>query len=139
VSIKKILSPKATAARGAIVGKNSPRRASARLSPELELQKLCEKYLKKAGIRFIRIPDSLWAFINGKFCPKWLKIFCASYLAGLPDLTILGREKVLYVELKAKKGVLTESQKTFAQEFPLCVCRTFEEFRGAVDEWRAKS
>lgn len=120
---------------GKVVGKIRP--TSHRLKSEEQiLQEQCEKYLYLVGVKFIRIPDSLWAFINGKFCPKWLKIFCASYLAGLPDLTILGQEKVLYVELKAKKGKLTKYQEDFAKDFPLVVVRDFDEFRSIVDGWR---
>lgn len=121
-------------ARGAVVREIS-RPASLR---ERDLQKLCEQYLESRGLRYIRVPDSLWAFVmTSKVAPIWLRAFCSKHLAGIPDLVILKGSKALHVELKTEKGKASEKQKLWAKDCDVHLVRDFETFRELVDGFKA--
>jgi len=59
--------------------------------------------------------------------------------AGVPDLCIIAKSKIFFIEMKTPKGTLTLSQK---EVFPMIksnfvlifVCRTFTEFQQTVKE-----
>lgn len=106
-------------------------------SRERDLQKLCEAYLDSRGLRYIRVPDSLWAFVmTSKAAPVWLKAFASKFLAGMPDLVILAGDRALHVELKAAKGKESEKQKRWAKDCSVRLVKDFDTFMGLVDEFK---
>jgi len=104
--------------------------------PESALQEQCEQYLKILRIPFIRIPDSIYRLINSGKIPINVKLKISQYLKGLPDLTILFKNKYLCVELKSKKGKQTQGQKNFQKTVGdnYYLVRSFDAFRSLVDE-----
>jgi len=60
--------------------------------------------------------------------------------SGYPDLTIVTKKTVLYIELKrVKGGVVSESQKEWIEAFEAtgsvkaCICKGFEEAKSIID------
>ena len=124
---------KSKGVRGVVVGDKLSRSAPLK---EKDLQKLCESFLEAKRIRYIRVPDSLWAFVmTSKVAPVWLKAFCSKFLAGMPDLVILQGEKALHVELKTKSGKVSQKQIEWAKTCKVHVIRDFESFKEVVIEW----
>ena len=63
--------------------------------------------------------------------------------AGVPDLIIIGQNKIMFVEMKSDKGRLSDSQKEVAAIFmgnciPVAVCNSFDLFQWTVNEWFKK-
>lgn len=109
---------------------------------EREIQIQVESYLDRLGIMYVRIPDSLWSFVNTKGSMV-LKVQCSKFLAGAPDLMIFGvskdgEAKTLLIELKDAKGKLLPSQEKWHKGTKVHVCRSFDESRALIDEWRDK-
>lgn len=105
-----------------------------RRGEERMLEHQVEKYLELKGLRYIRVPDSLWATLNTtKTTQKLLLFTLARYLAGMPDLVILKGERVLCLELKAKKGALSPNQKRWAEDVRVQIVRDFESARLLID------
>ena len=108
---------------------------------ESDLQNLCEEYLDWMHVRYIRIPDILYNIIFNplsdvyKLLPDWIRKIIAKYIKGLPDLTILFPDgRYWCVELKIKKGRMSQGQKTFAKYVPITIKRSFEDFKKELDE-----
>ena len=64
----------------------------------------------------------------------------AGVMAGVSDLIAVGRGKVLFIEMKAKKNKQQETQKKFQKlveglQHRYVVCRTKEQFIKEVDLW----
>lgn len=61
-------------------------------------------------------------------------------LAGFSDLIVVGKGRVLFVEMKTPQGRLSESQKRFKERVnslghEYVVCRSLEQFVCAVSRW----
>lgn len=105
-----------------------------RKGEERILEAQVERYLELKGLRYIRVPDSLWATLNTtKTTQKLLLFSLAKYLAGMPDLVILKGERVLCLELKSKKGALSPNQKRWAEDVRVQIVRDFESARSLID------
>ena len=64
-------------------------------------------------------------------------------LAGFADLIIIADHKILFVEMKTRKGKQRESQKEFQKKveklgFKYVICRSLDEFMIAVNGWLGK-
>ena len=108
---------------------------------ESDLQNQCEEYLGWMHIKFVRIPDILYNIIFNPeneiyhLIPILIRKIIAKYIKGLPDLTILFPDGRFWcVELKTKKGKLSQGQKTFAKYVPVTIKRSFEDFKKELDE-----
>jgi len=117
-----------------------PRQKREGVKKEAVLQSQAEAYLKLRNIPFIRIPDSAYAVIFGQQrMSNKDKAFLASFLKGLPDLTIFKKHGdynlSLCIELKSKDGKLSHHQQHWSERVRTVVIRTFEEFVKAVDEF----
>jgi ferredoxin-fold anticodon binding domain-containing protein len=66
---------------------------------ESEIQKSIMDYAKAIGCKVFRMNSGYSGRHNVKLCPN-----------GTPDLLIIGRSITLWVEVKDKKGKLSESQ-----------------------------
>ena len=60
-------------------------------------------------------------------------------LAGVSDLLVMFRDKVLFIEMKTATGRQSKEQKAFAEQvkglgFAYYLCRTFEEFQKIIKE-----
>jgi len=107
---------------------------------ESALQRQCEEWLTIKNIPFIRIPDAVYKsiFANRNINPR-LKRLVATFIRGLPDMTILRPDgqynQALVIELKTKKGRLTQGQKDFAKGVNVSVIRSFEDFTATVEKF----
>lgn len=113
---------------------------------ESDLQKQCEQFLEYCpDIAVIRFPDAAYRAIFGfgSNLPDWIKKLIASYVKGIPDLTLLknkadGTVAALPVELKKDDGKLSQGQKKFAGIVTVYVIRDFESFVEMVEDFRKK-
>ena len=104
---------------------------------ERDIQILAESYLDILGMLYVRVPDSLWAFVKKSMNFRLLGL-CSKFLSGMPDLVIFGfdengNSKVLLIEIKTQKGILLDSQKKWHTKTKVHVCRSFEEIKDLVD------
>ena len=65
-------------------------------------------------------------------------------MAGVADLIIIADHKVLFVEMKTRKGKQCDSQKEFQEKverlgFKYVICRSLDEFIIAVNAWLGKN
>ena len=108
---------------------------------EAALQRKCEAYLDWMHIGYIRIPDALYRIIFGALSnvTPSLRSLISSFIKGLPDLTILFPDgRYLCVELKTKKGKMSQGQKTFAKKVPqVVIVRSLEDFKELVDNFKS--
>ncbi len=117
--------------------KNQPntRRRSRHL--EEQLQALCVKWFRLRFRHYI-----IFAVPNGGSRNR-LEAFnlkVSGVLAGVADLIIVGNKKVLFVEMKYKKGTQQDTQKQFQQRVEelghrYVLCRSFEQFKEEVEQW----
>jgi hypothetical protein len=102
---------------------------------ESRLQSLCESYLTMRHIPYLHLTTVIKRKIAGRF-------FCLPVpgMTGYPDLIIfMPRARVLLVELKSEKGVLSTDQKRVFTELGakghiVFTIRSFEAFKELVDE-----
>lgn len=66
---------------------------------EAEIQGLAESMLGAYGASFIRLPDGLLGYL-ARYSPSAIKKFVSKYLAGFPDIAIIGNGKVYFIEIK---------------------------------------
>jgi|GEM_PF-4486454 len=105
------------------------------------IQKHCEELLKIHNIKYIHIPDMLWKFFKVGALPvkmdNWLRVammkILSAMFAGLPDLMIFlpgpdGYNFVWFVELKNKRGSMSQGQKNFGKKLNLSLIRSYEVF-----------
>ncbi|MCL2283877.1 MAG: VRR-NUC domain-containing protein [Fibromonadales bacterium] len=101
------------------------------------LQNICEKYLSLKNIKYIHLPKGTQRFVwNKKFgIPIQVAMEASKALKGVPDLILFGLDGTYQlIELKSKKGKLTEGQKEWLG-YGLKLFREFDEFQKFVDEW----
>jgi hypothetical protein len=87
-------------------------------------------------------PEVFWTTIpaggGGKVRGAQLKV--CGYKAGTPDVLIVHRGRARWIELKAGKGRLSESQKGLIPHLTAAgcdteICRSIEEVQSAVLKW----
>ena len=65
-------------------------------------------------------------------------------LAGFADLVIIAERKILFVEMKTRRGKQRDTQKAFQRKveqlgFKYVVCRSLDEFMITVNGWLGKT
>lgn len=119
---------------------------------ESGLQTECEGYLDDNLIEFFHWPDQLNSFLYGPHLAQFLsknrtlynwmqgiRKLISKYVLGFPDLAIFKMKgeynSCLFVELKTKKGTLSQAQKKFAKHNNVALVRDFDTFVKIVTEW----
>jgi len=106
---------------------------------EASLQRQCESYLDYRHT-YIRVPDAIYRTIFGfsSQIPPKLRVLISSFIKGIPDITILYKDGTYQcIELKTKKGKLSQGQKHFKDrvgENNYFIVRSFEEFKSILRE-----
>ena len=108
-----------------------------RANLEEQLHRSVAQYLNVA------LPDAAcWTTIpaggGGKIRGAHLKAM--GYRAGWPDIEIVWRSRVYYIELKAEKGAVRPNQKDchadlLAAGAPVAVCRSIPAVEGTLQAW----
>ena len=112
--------------------------------PEKELQALEEELLKyKPNIAVIRIPDAAYrAIFANQHIQPWIKREIASFLKGIPDLTLLKKHGkynlALCIENKVGGNKMTQGQRKFAERANVKVVRSFEHFQELLDNFETR-
>ena len=93
---------------------------------EAQLQAMANEYLRKRGIVYFHLPKGRY---NGQ------KVMA---VGGIPDLLIWHQGKHCMIELKTETGTLNAKQlQMFGRfdeaGFPVQICRSFEEFKTAIE------
>ena len=96
------------------------------------------QYLKlclKRGVVWCHVPNGEKRDI--RFAAKLKKM---GTKAGWPDLQLFYEGKAYFIELKAQKGQLSQSQKQVIgslrdQGFEVKICRSLDEVKAACQEW----
>lgn len=104
--------------KGAVSKPTTRKRAKVRAKvPESVIEEQVEELLDNLGLKYIRIPDSVYGAIFGSpKIPIWIKTLASSFLKGLPDITVLLKDgRYICIELKTSAGKLSQGQKTFAK------------------------
>lgn len=107
---------------------------SIRKRDESYIQNLCESYLTMRHLPYLHLTTAIKRRVAGRFY-----IFPVEGMMGYPDLIIfLPKARVLLVELKSKKGKLSDNQK---EVFPklvekghlVIIIRSFKDFKELLD------
>jgi len=111
--------------------------------PEASLQAFADDYYDAMGIKNIRIPATVFNWINYK-APIWFKIFFNKMFGGYPDNLLLfpyGKYQLaVAIELKTQTadgqevGKLHGKQKPNSKNENWIICRSPEQVIKAVDE-----
>ena len=100
--------------------------------PEKIIEEQVESLLDNLGLKYIRVPDSIYSAIFGNsYIKPYIKKMISVFIKGLPDITVLLRDgRYICIELKTTAGKLSQGQKTFCKaigEDNFHVCRSVEE------------
>lgn len=106
---------------------------------EADLQRQANDMLNAYQIKYIRIPDSIHAWIT-KNAPEEVKIFFRHVFGGIPDNVCLIpiTEKynlALCLELKSATGKLHGKQKHWKKELAVQISRSTTETIGIIEEY----
>ena len=104
---------------------------------EAEIQEACVTWFKYAH------PDCIiFAVPNGgsRDVKEAKNMKREGILAGVADLIIVAKNRVLFVEMKTRKGRQQQSQKDFQEKVEklghkYVICRSTDEFRIVVNAW----
>ena len=108
---------------------------------ECEIQEMVEKYCDLKGLRYHRMPDSLyrWIFSTQSKVPVHVKKQCSDYMKGVPDMIIMAPHgaynQCLLLEIKADKGKLSQGQKNWHKGLNVCVAYGFESCKETIDNF----
>jgi len=108
---------------------------------ENELQKQCEELLKRLDVPYIRIPETITRLASyNSPIPIGIKRIISEYFKGLPDLIIFRKDNnsyntALFVELKSKKGKLSNAQLDWSERLNVHVCYSFEAFVDLLNQF----
>ena len=104
---------------------------------ESEIQQSCVSWFRYAYPKYI-----IFACPNGgsRNAVEAANLKKEGVLAGVADLIIVADYKVLFVEMKTKKGRQQETQKDFQHRVEVLghryvVCRSLDDFMARVNEW----
>jgi hypothetical protein len=112
------------------------KRTGKRNRVEATLQSTCENFLEDYDIKFVRIPDAIYAYLMRPESPPYIKELVHQYLSGQPDLIMLKPDnRYIIVELKTDTGTVKDSQESWAKGLELNVVRDFDTFRELVERW----
>ena len=110
------------------------------MDKEEHLQSFTDQYLDIQRIKYYRIPDKFFKWLNAT-APQWAKSAFNSVFAGMPDnMCIIPISDdyclCLNLELKSKRGKLHGRQRPNAMRFAWQVARTHEEVQAIVEEYQ---
>jgi hypothetical protein len=110
-------------------------------TPEAEIQDLTEQYLRLLGLPYLHLPAYLLNASFGRHQAAAGPVLhamraAAESIRGVPDLIIFSGGRYLALELKSRDGKLTAAQEQWLAWLGGRVCRSFEEAREVIDEWR---
>jgi hypothetical protein len=118
-------------------------------NPEFQLHQNCVQYLKlkyeNRGLCFSHhSPNETISIIDKKVMFQQNKFTLMGRKLGFPDLMILCKGKILFIEFKSLSGKLSENQKEVInslekQGFKTYIIRTFEEFKQILDKFLCNS
>jgi len=122
---------------GAPAKKRTPKRKVT--AKERDVQAMAEEYCQLRGVRFFRLPDALNRWLMG-FAPASIRVFCARYLAGLPDMLLFrklssGDNICRMLEIKREDGKVSQSQKKWHQGLDVRVPRGWDQVKKEIDEF----
>ena len=110
--------------------------------PEHNLQCACVKWFR---LQYPKYKLRLWATPNAaiRSPQQGQRMKAEGMLAGVPDLFLAvttERSAGLFIEMKAGKGRLSESQKTMLTElksagYNIAVCNSFDGFKDIVENY----
>lgn len=110
--------------------------------PEAEIQESAEKYLNLIGVDWFHLPQQV---MNSAFRYRtmdggelWAARNASARLKGFPDLILFYMGFYKAIELKSRDGVVSAHQWKWLKRLDGVECRSFDEFRQTVDEWKAK-
>ena len=117
--------------------KNTTKKA---LISESTIQKQVERYLDYNGLKYIRLPDSLFRSIYSKqSIPLHVKAEIAKSIAGLPDLmipkTVNNQTILLSIELKTSVGKMSQKQKLWQKSLGTKIARSFDEAEKLINKF----
>ncbi len=97
---------------------------------EDQLQKQCNDEIEGYNIKYLRIPDGVWNWLNDN-CPVHILYWLSHYFAGMPDNVMLIPISDEYnlccqIELKTKTGKVKNKQKQWAKETAVNLSRDTE-------------
>jgi hypothetical protein len=105
---------------------------------EEQEQILLVKYLQKKGVRFSALPLST-------FTKSWavkMKNKRMGVNAGVPDLMVIIKNKLIFIEMKRQKGgQVSEYQKKWIEDLNNCegvsafVCNGYDEAKAVIDKY----
>lgn len=112
---------------------------------EETIQNAVEDYLNFKGIKFIRIPDSIYRMCNpftrvGKKTDIWVAKEIKEYLSGIPDIIALKKNNELSnsnlaLELKKKNAKPRQAQINWALDITVHYPDTIEKAIKLIDKW----
>ena len=107
---------------------------------ESQLQKECEEWLESEKIVYLRIPEEVTRLCSPQSkVTQHVKNSISKYLKGWPDLMIFDPDeffnRCLLVELKSKKGRMSQSQKNLARKVHVLEIRSLEDFVANVERF----
>jgi hypothetical protein len=107
---------------------------------EKDIQAGVESYLIQKQYDFIRVPDAVYRVIfSAMSIPLHIKGQISSFLKGLPDLQVVKKYRQynlsLFIELKTKRGKLSQGQKKFARQLNVVVCRSVDEAIKEIEQF----
>ena len=104
---------------------------------EVKLQRDCEQWLDQHGIQYLRIPEEVTGLCSPTHparVSQHIKNMISKHFKGWPDLMIFNPANetnyntCLLVELKSKKGAMTQGQKNLARKLNVLEIRSLEDF-----------
>lgn len=118
----------------------SPRESSVRRKPrriESEIQQSCIRWFRYSYPRYL-----VFSVPNGgsRNVIEAANLKKEGALAGVSDLVVVADRKVLFVEMKTRKGRQQESQKDFQHRVEVLghryvVCRSLDDFMREIKNW----
>jgi len=107
---------------------------------EDQLQKDCEGWLVKHGYAYLRIPEEVTGLCSPTHpdrISQYIKNKISKYFKGWPDLMIFipgeSYNRCLFVELKSKRGKMTQGQKNLSRKLNVVIAKSLEDFIKTVE------
>lgn len=111
---------------------------------EDKLQRDCEQWLEQHGIMYLRIPEEVTGLCSPTHparVSQHIKNMISKHFKSWPDLMIFKPENetnyntCLLVELKSKKGRMSQGQKNLARKLNVLEIRSLEDFIAIVERF----
>ena len=108
---------------------------------EKEIQGFVESFLNKLGIRFIHIPQSVYAMCGNSGTKDYVKGQISDSFSGVPDILAFKNtdnpidNSCLLLELKKKNGKQRQNQKKWAEGLCVHVPDTTDKAIEIIKEW----